>query len=207
MKSSLRLQPEFDQVITEAVDEYMREVRHAQRLMLRQVVIDTCQIQGLPVFEGDEMETHIDVLEALITAGHDDPDQILHLMSELPVSPNGKLWSDQILQHLEPYLVEPEPLVTNADLDQYRFEVTGKISTRCTKCRRGSHRTQQQFTHNRFLQRILLGYEVTCPYCRTGHIKVYGVRAVLRDHASLSQEKITPANTEGDRWNKNRPTS
>src|SRR5215472_8575360 len=135
MRSQLS-QAELDQVITEAVDEYMRERRHAHRLMLRQVVVDSCQALGRPVFTGDEMETHIDVLEALIKAGHDDPDQIRQRMRELPVSPDGKLSSDKILQTLEPYLIEPEPLVTNADLDLYDFQVTGKISTRCDKCRR-----------------------------------------------------------------------
>jgi len=82
---------ELDRIITEAVDEYMRERRHAHRLMLRQIVVDSCQALGLPVFEGEEMETHIDVLEALIKAGHDDPDQIRQRMSELPLSPDGKL--------------------------------------------------------------------------------------------------------------------
>src|SRR5215472_13501656 len=106
MRSPLRIPPaELNQIITEGVDEYMLEVRRVRRLTLRQVFIDTCQALGRPVFEGEEMEAHIDVLEALIAAGDKDPDKILQLTHELPFPPDGKLSSHQILLHLEPHLV------------------------------------------------------------------------------------------------------
>jgi hypothetical protein len=192
MRTPLRLPEE---VLTEAVDEYMREVRRMRRLMLRQVVIDTCQATGVPVFEEDEMETHIDLLEALIEASGDDPDKMHQLVAALPSSPDGKLSSHQIVQSLEPYLVAAEPLVTDEELNQYSFAVTGKISTRCKRCRRGRLWTQQEFMQDYFLQRTLLGEKASCPFCHSGQIKVSGVTAVRRESAVQSNKPAPPKET------------
>ena len=191
MRSPLRTPPaELRQVIAEAVDEYMREVKRLQRIPMRAAVIHTCQAQGGPVLEGEALETHIDVLEALVTAAQDNPDHILKLIDELAWPPDGQLPSDQILLSLECRLVQATPpVIDDTILDQYHFEVTSRISAKCKSCRRGHYRTEQEFMHDRFLQRILIGHQVTCPYCHTDLIKVYGVRAVrdALDMASKSE--------------------
>src|SRR5579859_524370 len=180
-------------VLEAAVDEYLCEVRRIQRLVLQQVVTDTCNAEGVPVFEGDEMEAHIDVLEALIAADNDDPAQIHQLIDELAWSPEGKLSSEQIVLSLQQRLVEATPTVTDdATLDQYHFQVTGRISTRCKQCRRGRHWTEQEFRHNRFLQRVLVGDQVPCSFCQTGQLKVYGVIAVRHDNAHFQESHEPP---------------
>jgi hypothetical protein len=90
MRSPLRLpSAELGQVITKAVEEYMREVNRLRRVALRAAAIDTYQAEGLPVPAEEVLEAHIDVLEALFDAGQDDQEKVLQLideMDELPVS-------------------------------------------------------------------------------------------------------------------------
>jgi hypothetical protein len=69
--------------------------------------------------------------------------------------------------------------VTDVDpLERYRFEITGKISTRCDFCRKRTKLTEQDFLRLRLLQRVLIGDPATCAFCLTGHVTVYGVIAV-----------------------------
>ena len=93
-------------------------------------------------------------------------------------------------------------------LDLYRFEITGKISTRCDTCRKRTTFTEQQFWRALFLQRALIGAQKTCAFCyTTGNVRVYGVTAVLNtlDEASksesapvaLAQESLEPAQRKG----------
>jgi hypothetical protein len=50
MRSPPRIpQDELNQVITQAVEQYMREVNRIQRVRLRAAAIDTYQAEGLPV--------------------------------------------------------------------------------------------------------------------------------------------------------------
>ena len=179
-------------VLAQFVDEYMREVRRIRRAGLREAVIQRCQEKGVPVLEGEEMETHIDVLEALMDADLDDLDKMLPFFEEMEFQPDSQLsFEQQVLMSLEKRRARAEPVVRDdAVLDQYQFKVTGRISTRCKSCRRGHRWTEQQFRHDRFLQRMLIGERATCLFCHAGQVKVYGVTAVLRDHA-LSQERET----------------
>jgi hypothetical protein len=88
MRSPLRIpKAELEQVITQAVEKYMREVTNIRRGLLRNVITDTCQAEGLPVPEGQEMEAHIDVLEALFDVGNQNQDTILQLIDEMDDPP------------------------------------------------------------------------------------------------------------------------
>ena len=172
------------------VEGYIREVKRIRRAGIREAIIQRCQEEGEESPEGEEMETEIDVLEGLQAADLDDPDKLLHFFVEIGLTPEGDLSVEQqILKGLENRRARAEAqVIDDATLDQYRFEVTGKIMVRCQKCRKGYNRTEQKFRRDRHLQRILLGEPVTCLYCHTGHMKVYGVRAVRGDR-SLSQER------------------
>jgi hypothetical protein len=84
MRSPLRIaQAELEQVVTQAVEQYMYEVKRIRRVMLQAAVRDTYQAEGRPVPVGEEMEAHIDVLETLFDAGQDDPDKVLQLIDEM----------------------------------------------------------------------------------------------------------------------------
>lgn len=100
---------ELDQMIAQAVERYMHEVTHIRRALLRNVITDMCQAEGLPMPEGEAMETHVDVLVTLFEVGHDDPDIVQQLMNELEWSPEGKLSSEQILMCLANRFVETGP--------------------------------------------------------------------------------------------------
>jgi hypothetical protein len=95
MRSPLRLpKAELEQVIAEAVEEYMRKVKRIRRVILRNVITDTHQAEGLPVPAEEELEAHIDVLEALFDAGQDDPDTILQLIEQMDDPPPGSAHSN-----------------------------------------------------------------------------------------------------------------
>lgn len=179
------------EVIAQFVDEYMREVKRIRRAWMREAVIHRCQEQGEPVLEGEEMETEIDVLEALIELNLDDVDKITNLLEEVELTPDGQFSSEQILQTLEKRRVRAsKQVIDDATLDQYHFEVTGKLMTRCKSCHRGHNWTAQVFMHDRFLQRMVIGERVICLFCHAGQVKVYGVTAVLRDGESVSNEPV-----------------
>jgi hypothetical protein len=62
MRSPLRIpQDELNQVITEAVEQYMREVNRIRRIPMRAVIIRTYQAEGLPILDEEELEAHIDL--------------------------------------------------------------------------------------------------------------------------------------------------
>jgi hypothetical protein len=136
------------------------------------------------------METHIDVLEALMAPEFDDEDNLLPFFQEVARSSDDhRSFDQQILTYLKKRRGATAPLVTDEDLKQFDFVVTGRIANRCTTCRRGYKWTEQQFRCDRSLQRILLGEPVTCPFCSIGHLKVYGVKAVHRQKQQLGERK------------------
>ena len=88
MRSPLRIpDAELRQVITEAVEQYMREVK---RIRLRAAIIHVHQEEGVPVPEGEAMEAHIDVLESLVDAGQGNLDTILQLIDEMDDPPTSR---------------------------------------------------------------------------------------------------------------------
>ena len=84
MRSSLRIpSEELNQVITQAAEEYLREVKRLRRIQLRTAALNMCQAKGLPVPDEENLEAHIDVLEALFDAAQGDPDKVLQLIDEM----------------------------------------------------------------------------------------------------------------------------
>ena len=75
-----------EEVLAEAVAQYMREVEGIQRIermLMRKAITKTYQEEGLPVPEGEAMEAQIDELETLLDAGHHDQEQVRRLIAEM----------------------------------------------------------------------------------------------------------------------------
>jgi hypothetical protein len=187
---------ELTQAIAKNVEEYIREVRRLRRAEIRASITERAPDEEPLTLDLDEIETYVDIIEARVTVADYDLDTINQLTHELGSSPDGPVTTDQFLQRLESRQVKPPPELTDdAILDQYHFTVTGTISTRCQNCRRGRRWTAHEFMHPVILRRLLL-YPAPCPDCHTGHIKVYGVKAVRRD--SMSSSESQPETTAED---------
>ncbi len=84
MRSPLHIPPdELEQVITEAAEEYMREVRRIRRMALRNVLTNPSKADGSPVAVGEELEFLLEDLEALIHAGDHDQEKIHQLIDAM----------------------------------------------------------------------------------------------------------------------------
>src|ERR687888_2699626 len=90
------------EMLDAAVAAYIREVRRIRRAGMREAVIRRCHEQGEPVLEGEEMETHIDVLEALMAPEFDDEDNLLPFFQEVARSSDDhRSFDQQILTYLK----------------------------------------------------------------------------------------------------------